>query len=96
MPKWRLLLLLLFYYEHEDILVTLNFFTLHLGRRLLDALFIINVFKGNIVAHLFWMLLVSACPLGQSDTTLLLLCIVTSRPVPQPDVFLLPMQSVSL
>jgi hypothetical protein len=38
-------------------------------------------------------LLVCAYPPGLSETTLLSLCIVISRPVPQPDVFLLPMQS---
>jgi hypothetical protein len=32
-------------YKYEDILVTLNFLTLHLRRRHLDALFLINVFK---------------------------------------------------
>jgi hypothetical protein len=35
-------------YKYEDILVRLNFLTLHLRRRHLDALFLINVFKGKI------------------------------------------------
>jgi hypothetical protein len=35
-----------------------------------------------------------AYPPGQSETYLLLLCIVISRLVPQPNVFLLPVQSV--
>jgi hypothetical protein len=34
-------------YKYEDILVRLNILTLHL-RRHLDALFLINVFKGKI------------------------------------------------
>jgi hypothetical protein len=50
--------------------------------------------KSKLVAHLFLIQLVCACPPGLSETTLLLLCIVISRSVPQPDVFLLPMQSV--
>jgi hypothetical protein len=35
-------------YKYEDILVRLNFLMLHLRRRHLDALFLINVFKGKI------------------------------------------------
>jgi hypothetical protein len=35
-------------YNYEDILVRLNFLTLYLRRRHLDALFLINVFKGKI------------------------------------------------
>jgi hypothetical protein len=35
-------------YKYKDILVRLNFLTLHLRRRRLDALFLINVFKGKI------------------------------------------------
>jgi hypothetical protein len=35
-------------YKYEDILVRLNFLTLHLRRRHLDTLFLINVFKGKI------------------------------------------------
>jgi hypothetical protein len=35
-------------YKYEDILVRLNFLTLHLRRRHLDAIFLINVFKGKI------------------------------------------------
>jgi hypothetical protein len=35
-------------YNYEDILVRLNFLTLHLRKRHLDALFLINVFKGKI------------------------------------------------
>jgi hypothetical protein len=50
--------------------------------------------KAKLVAYLFWIQLVCAYPLGLSETTLLLLYIVISRSVPQPDVFLLPMQSV--
>jgi hypothetical protein len=49
--------------------------------------------KAKLVAHLFLIQLVCAYPPGLSQTTLLLLCIVISRSVPQPDVFLLPMQS---
>jgi hypothetical protein len=47
-----------------------------------------------LFAHLFLIQLVCAYPPGLSETTLLLLCIVISRSVPQQDVFLLPMQSV--
>jgi hypothetical protein len=50
--------------------------------------------KAKLVAHLFLIQLVCAYPLDLSETTLLLLYIVISRSVPQPDVFLLPMQSV--
>jgi hypothetical protein len=49
--------------------------------------------KAKLVAHLFLIQLVFAYPQGPSETTLLLLYIVISRSVPQPDVFLLPMQS---
>jgi hypothetical protein len=35
-------------YKYEDVLLRLNFLTLHLRRRHLDALFLINVFKGKI------------------------------------------------
>jgi hypothetical protein len=35
-------------YKYEDILVRLNFLTLHSRRRLLYALFQINIFKGKI------------------------------------------------
>jgi hypothetical protein len=35
-------------YKYEDILVKLNFLTLHSRRRHLDALFLINVFKDKI------------------------------------------------
>jgi hypothetical protein len=75
-------------------LVRLSFITLHLRRRNFDALFLINTFKGKISAYLFWVLSVYACPLAQSEATLLLLFIVISRSVSQPVVFLLPMQSV--
>jgi hypothetical protein len=50
--------------------------------------------KAKLVAHLFLIQLVCTYPLGLSETILLLLYIVISRSVPQPDVFLLPMQSV--
>jgi hypothetical protein len=52
--------------------------------------------KAKLVAHLFLILLVCAYPLGLSETMLLFYfyCIVISRSVPQPDVFLLPMQYV--
>jgi hypothetical protein len=81
-------------YKYKGILVRLNFLTLHLRRRHLDALFLINVFKGKISCSSVFDLLVCANPLGLSETILLLLYIVISRSVPQPDVFLLPMQSV--
>jgi hypothetical protein len=48
--------------------------------------------KAKLVAHLLWILLVCSYPLGQSETTLL--CTGTPRSVPQPDVVLLPMQSL--
>jgi hypothetical protein len=43
---------------------------------------------------LLLLLLITAYPPGLSETTLLLLYMVISRSVPQPDVFLMPMQSV--
>jgi hypothetical protein len=49
--------------------------------------------KAKLVA-LFFIQLVCAYPPGLSETTLFLLYILISRSVPQPDVFLLPMQSV--
>jgi hypothetical protein len=81
-------------YKYEEILVRLNFLTLHLRRRHLDALFLITVFKEKISCSSVLIQLVCAYPLGLSETTLLLLYIVISSSVPQPDVFLLPMQSV--
>jgi hypothetical protein len=50
--------------------------------------------KAKLVAHLFLTRLVCAYPLGLSETTLLLLHSEISRSAPQPDVFLLPAQSV--
>jgi hypothetical protein len=50
--------------------------------------------KAKLVAQLFLIQLVCVYPLSLSQTTLLLLYIIISRSVPQPDVFLLPMQSV--
>jgi hypothetical protein len=50
--------------------------------------------KAKLVSHLFLIQLVCAYPLGLSESTLLLLYIVISRSVPQPDVFLLSMQFV--
>jgi hypothetical protein len=56
--------------------------------------FLLMFLKTKLVAHLFLIQLVCAYPLGLSETTLLLLYIVISRSVPQPDLFLLLMQSV--
>jgi hypothetical protein len=57
--------------------------------------FFLSMFlKAKLVANLFLIQLVCAYPPGLSETTLLLLYIVISRSVLQPDVFLLPMQSV--
>jgi hypothetical protein len=56
--------------------------------------FLLMFLKEQLVAHLFLILLVCAYPLGLSETILLLLYTVISRSVPQPDLFLLPMQSV--
>jgi hypothetical protein len=81
-------------YKYEDILVRLNFLTLHSRRRHLCALFLKMFLKAKLVARLFLILSVCVYPIGASETTLLLLYIVISRSVPQPDVFLLPMQSV--
>jgi hypothetical protein len=50
--------------------------------------------KEKLVAYLFFIQLVCAYPQGLSETILLLLYTVISRSVPQPDVFLLPVQSV--
>jgi hypothetical protein len=99
-----LLLLLLFYtrlcngtcnYKYEDILVRLHFLTLHLRMRYLNALFLINIFKGKISLSSVLDTVSLAYPLDLSETTLLLLWIIISRSdPPQPHVFLLPMQSV--
>jgi hypothetical protein len=56
--------------------------------------FLLMFLKAKLVAHLFLILLVCAYPLGLSETTLPSLYTVISRSVPQPDVLLLPMQSV--
>jgi hypothetical protein len=56
--------------------------------------FLFMLLKAKLVAHLFLILLFCAYPLGLSETTLLLLYIAVLRSFPQPDVFLLPMQSV--
>jgi hypothetical protein len=56
--------------------------------------FLLMFLRAKLVADLFLILLVCANPLGLSETILLLLYIVISRSVPQPDVFLLPTQSV--
>jgi hypothetical protein len=44
--------------------------------------------KAKFIARPFWIRLVCAYPVDQSETTLHLLRIVISRSVPQPDVFL--------
>jgi hypothetical protein len=56
--------------------------------------FLLMFIKAKLVAHLFLILLVCVYTLGLSETILLLPYSVISRSVPQPDVFLLPMQSV--
>jgi hypothetical protein len=56
--------------------------------------FLLMFLKAKLVTHLFLIRLVCAYPLGMLETSLLLLYTVISRSVPQPDVFLLPMQSV--
>jgi hypothetical protein len=56
--------------------------------------FLFMFLKAKFVAHPFWIRLACAYPVGQSETTPHLLCIVISRSFPQPDVFLLPVQSV--
>jgi hypothetical protein len=78
-------------YKYEDILVRFHFLTLHLRRRHLDALFLMNGFKGKISYSDTVNLRI---PIGLLETTLLLLYIVISRSVLQPDVFLLPVHSV--
>jgi hypothetical protein len=60
-------------YKYEDILVRLNFLTLHLRRRHLDALFLINVFKGKISCSSVFDTVSLRIPLGLSETILLLL-----------------------
>jgi hypothetical protein len=58
--------------------------------RHLDALFLINVLKTKLVAHLFWLPLVS-----MSITDYLIVTMTCNFKVNlQPDVFLLPLQSV--
>jgi hypothetical protein len=56
--------------------------------------FLLIFLREKLIAHLLLILLVCAYPLGVSETILLLQYTVISRSVPQPDVFLLPMQSV--
>jgi hypothetical protein len=80
-------------YKYEDILVILNILTLRLRRRHLDALFLINVFKGKISCSSVFDTVILRTPTRLLETYLLKLYIVISRSVPQPDVFLL-MQSV--
>jgi hypothetical protein len=77
-------------YSYEDILLTSNFLTLQLRRRHRDALFIINVLKTKLVAHLFRILLVRVYPLGLSETYSTF-TVHSNFKVSQPDVFLLPM-----
>jgi hypothetical protein len=70
-----------FNYKYEDILVTLHFLTLH-SRRDVDTLYFTDILTEKFVAHLFWILLVCACSLRQSETT------ARSKPrsVLEPDV----------
>jgi hypothetical protein len=56
--------------------------------------FLLMFLKAKLVTHLFLIQLVCAYPLGMLETFLLLLYTVISRSFPQPDVFLLPKQSV--
>jgi hypothetical protein len=56
--------------------------------------FLLMFLEAKLVAHLFLILLVCVYPLGLSETILRSLYTVISRSVLQPDVFLLPMQSV--
>jgi hypothetical protein len=44
--------------------------------------FLLMILKAKLVAHLFLIQLVCAYSLGLSEATLLLLCIVISRPFP--------------
>jgi hypothetical protein len=57
-------------------------------------LFLLMCLKAKLVAHLFWVLLVCSYPVDISETTLLLLRILTSMSVPKPHVFLLSVQFV--
>jgi hypothetical protein len=81
-------------YKYEDILVRFTFLTLHFRRRHFDALSLIHILKVKLVAHLFLILLFCVYSQGLLETILLLLYTVISRSASQPDVFLLPMQSV--
>jgi hypothetical protein len=54
-------------YKYEDILAELNFLTLHLRRWNLSSLFLIDVLKEKLVAHLFWILLFCAYPVYLPD-----------------------------
>jgi hypothetical protein len=56
--------------------------------------FLLMFLKEKLVAHLFLIQLLCVYPLGLLETVLLLLYTVISRSVPEPDVFLLTMQSV--
>jgi hypothetical protein len=81
-------------YKYEDILLRLNFLTLHSRRRHLDALFLINVFKGKICCSSVFDTISLRVPTRSIRDYSNFTDIVNSRPYPQPDVFLLPVQCV--
>jgi hypothetical protein len=77
--------------------MTMNFKVRYQNLKLLllfDVLFLINVFKGKISCSSVFDTVSLGIPTRSIRDSLLLLYIVISRSVPQPDVFLLPMQSV--
>lgn len=51
----------------------------------MKPLFLLIFLNAKLVSYLFWIRLVCAYQLGESET-LRSLCFVTLRPVPQPDV----------
>jgi hypothetical protein len=81
-------------YKYEDILVRLNLLTLHLRRRHLDALFLINFFKGKISCSSAFDTVSLRIPTRSVRDYSTFTVYRISRSVPKPDVFLLPMQSV--
>jgi hypothetical protein len=81
-------------YKYEDILVRLNFLMLHLRRRYLDALFLINVFKGKNSCSSVFDTVRLRIPTRSVREYSTFTVHRNFKVSPQPHVFLLPMKSV--
>jgi hypothetical protein len=80
--------------KYEYILVRLNILPLHVLRRHFEAIFLFHTFKGNITSSSILDsdgLRIPSKSIMDFSTFLLIL---TSRPVPLQEMFLLPTQSV--